>query len=385
MDVIRHDKPNVAVVYPFFAHYRAGVIRALLASRDVEYLFVGDDTDPDASIEPWVPPGDRFIRTPCRKIGAHAIWQHGAARIAVRGDLDTIIFLGNANIVSTWGAARLARLRGKRVLFWTHGWIRQESGIRAMLRKRFYRLAHGLLLYGNRAKDIGRSQGFPLESLYVIYNSLDYESQKCARASVSDEQIQRTRELLFGQSRTPVLICTSRLSKARGLESVLLAMSRLREQWLDTSLLLVGDGPEREALARMAKNLDLRVHFYGPCYDERRLAALIMSANVTVAPGKVGLTAMHSLAYGTPVITHDDPDEQMPEWEAIEPGVTGALFTRGDVDDLARAIKEWCLRPWPDETVRARCRAIIDRYYNPEYQRRVIERAVRGLAAEPTG
>ncbi|HJT19693.1 MAG TPA: glycosyltransferase [Nitrospira sp.] len=383
MDVNGPRRPKVAVVYHFFAHYRAAVLEALLSSPNADYVLVGDQADPDGSIEAWRPAAGKLRIAPCRKLGFNAIWQHGVATMALRRDWDAMIFLGNANILSTWIAAGLARFSGKRVLFWTHGWIRRERGARAMLRNVFYRMAHGLLLYGNRAKTIGQSYRFARETLYVIYNSLDYEVQKAARSSVDDERTVRIRELLFGRSTTPVLICTSRLSTVRGLELLLTAMSLLREERFDTCLLLVGDGPERERLAQMAKDLRLAVHFYGPCYEERRLAELIMSANVTVAPGKVGLTAMHSLAYGTPVITHGDPDEQMPEWEAIEPGSTGDFFRRGDVRDLADKIKSWCLRPWPDEGIRHRCRAIIERYYNPEYQRSVIDRAVRGVPAEP--
>jgi glycosyltransferase involved in cell wall biosynthesis len=90
---------------------------------------------------------------------------------------------------------------------------------------------------------------------------------------------------------------------------------------------------------------------------------------------------MHALAYGIPVITHDNPDLQMPEWEAIKPGVTGALFRYGDSRDLARIIKEWLERDTPHEQVRANCYEIIDRYYNATYQTKMITGAVHGICA----
>src|SRR5439155_1448825 len=106
------------------------------------------------------------------------------------------------------------------------------------------------------------------------------------------------------------------------------------------NVLLVGDGPEKESLQSMAARLRIPVKFFGACYDEATLARLTMVAHVTVSPGKIGLTAMQSLAYGTPVITHDDHTAQGPEWEAILPGRTGALFHAGDVRHLASVIKE---------------------------------------------
>jgi glycosyltransferase involved in cell wall biosynthesis len=188
--------------------------------------------------------------------------------------------------------------------------------------------------------------------------------------------------MFFSDSKIPVLIYTGRLTKSKGLALLLTAMSQLQNQGFKTSLLLVGDGPEREPLTQLAKTSGVAVHFYGACYDEDRLAELIMSANLTVAPGKVGLTAMHSLIYGTPVITHDDPDDQMPEWEAIIPGQTGDFFRRGDVHDLARVIQKWSMLPWPDESIRKRCMSVIDCSYNPSFQRSIINRAVVGLPAE---
>lgn len=70
-------------------------------------------------------------------------------------------------------------------------------------------------------------------------------------------------------------------------------------------------------------NLANNIWFYGACYDEIKNAALIYNADLCVSPGNVGLTAMHSMVFGTPVITHNDFKWQMPEFEAIEPGKTG--------------------------------------------------------------
>ena len=148
------------------------------------------------------------------------------------------------------------------------------------------------------------------------------------------------------------------------------------------NLLLVGDGPERPVLEATSSDRNLSVRFLGPCYDEETLAGLFMAADVTVAPGNVGLTAIHSLGYGTPVITHNDWEHQGPEWEAIEPGSTGAFFQYGDSKDLTRAIREWIALEIPRGQIRAQCHRVIDRFYNPAFQRSVIDRAVSGLPAD---
>jgi glycosyltransferase involved in cell wall biosynthesis len=68
-------------------------------------------------------------------------------------------------------------------------------------------------------------------------------------------------------------------------------------------------------------------------------------------------------------------------WEAIIPGQTGAYFKAGDVESLAQAIEQW-LDPGRQEFARKACLELLERFWNPEYQRRAIERAVLGLEAD---
>ena len=378
----RIEKRRVAVVYHFFAHYRAAIMQTLLASEAIDYFLISDLHEPSNEIEAWEPPKDRWRWSPCFRLGANFIWQKGLLRLAMQPETDAIIFLGNANFLSTWCSAGLARLLGKRVLFWTHGWVRDERGLKRLVRNLFYRLAHGLLLYGNRAKAIGIRNGFPKENLYVIYNSLDYRHQSELREAIERSRLSSIRNQFFKNAACPVLICSGRLNKLKRIDLLLDAMFLLLDEGLHTSLLLVGEGPEEAALRARALERGLSVHFFGACYEEERLAELIMSANLTVSPGQVGLTAMHSLAYGVPVVTHDDVHNQMPESEAIVPGKTGDLFRHGDVVDLAEVLKRWIHRPWPDATARQECIAIMERFYNPQYQANIIARAVAGCPAE---
>lgn len=371
------------MVYHFFAHYRAAVMRQLLDSPMHDYVLVGDRQPTDPSIKPWdIPPTVPLIAAPCRQPMRGLMLQRGLVRLALRGDIDQIIYLGNAAWPSTWLSAAVARLMGKRVWFWSHGWTRPEAGFKDQVRRWFYKLAHGLLLYGHVAKNLGVAKGFAPESLYVIYNSLDYEAQKQARSRVTDQRLDELRKQLFDQPDRPVVVCTTRLTALRRLDLLMRALDLLTREGHHVNLLLVGDGPQREPLKQMARQLRLGVNFFGPCYDEQALAELVMCAHATVAPGQVGLTAMHSLAYGTPVITHDDVDEQMPEWEAIIPGQTGDFFTRGDVRDLAEVIQKWTQSPRPPREVQECCFRVIDRFYNPDFQRVAIERAINGKPAD---
>ena len=60
-----------------------------------------------------------------------------------------------------------------------------------------------------------------------------------------------------------------------------------------------------------------------------------MASNLTVSPGRMDLRNTEFLAYGTPVITHANFDQQVPEVEAIIPGENGDFFRQDDYIDLA--------------------------------------------------
>lgn len=376
------SKPKVVIVYHFFAHYRQAIIHALMASRGFDYFFAGALVDPDKSIKETVIPESYFSHAPCRRIFLGLLFQRGLIRLSLRRNISAIVFLGDAHFVMTWVAAVIARILGKRVLFWTHGWKTQESVIKGLTKSLFYRLPHGLLLYGNRSKQIGMAKGFEAEKLYVIYNSLDYQAQRNIRRHISNCELETLRKSLFRESTTPLVVCTARLTAACQFTLLLDAMDKLRAEGHIVNALLIGDGPELSSLQSLVRARQLPVIFYGPCYNEEQLAQMIMSANVTVSPGKVGLTAMHSLAYGTPVITHDNFDAQMPEYEAIIPGKTGDFFRYEDSADLARLIKLWTLKgDIRTDQEREACYEVIEKRYNPELQRKVIESALEGKPA----
>ena len=46
------------------------------------------------------------------------------------------------------------------------------------------------------------------------------------------------------------------------------------------------------------------------------------------------------MAYGLPVVTHDNPVHQMPEFFYLEEGENGFLFKEGDSDSLAKTLLE---------------------------------------------
>jgi glycosyltransferase involved in cell wall biosynthesis len=375
---------KVAIVYDFFPHYRRAVMQALDRQGRHTYEFVGANRALRGGIEAVAASDVAVFRSTPGFYFRGIFVQLGLLRSLLRRDIDGAIFLANPYFLSTWVAALMCRIAGKWVLFWTHGWLQRESGVKRFIRLAFYKLSHGLLLYGERAREIAIMEGFSPAELHVIYNSLDFDRQVKLREKMSPLDRLNARRRFFSEPELPMVVCCARLIPACRFDLLIEALAALGKDGVAVNALLIGDGPERCALERLADERGVRLAFAGACYDEETLCRWIAAADCTVSPGKVGLTAMQSLAFGVPVITHDDLGSQMPEVEVIVPGVNGDLFRKDDAADLAATIRRWIWRQ-DGKQVAYTCASSLVPRYTPSGQVVEIERAINATAARRGG
>lgn len=367
---------QVAIVYTHIPHYREAVFRRLISDGRTRYTIYTSRGTLDSTIKSYEGAGIDD-RSRLVKFGPF-VWQTNLWGLVFDQEPEVVIFLGNPYILSTWIYAALARTVSRKVvLFWTHGWTRDDAGAKRVMRSLFYRLAHGLLLYGHRAKQLGERNGYSADGMFVIYNSLDYEAQRTCRMALGQAAA-------GSGEQTPYFVAIGRLVPSLALELAIEALRILQDDHgIRAPLLVIGDGPERGGLEQRVAACGVDVRFLGAMYDEAQIAPILAGSRALVSPGKVGLAAMHSLAYGTPVITHGDLDFQMPEVEAVRPGLTGDFFQRDDAASLAAVLRQWFVRP-PSEGNRRLAIEDIERSYTPEAQHAAIERAIghfRGVAA----
>ncbi|WP_337271193.1 glycosyltransferase [Oryzifoliimicrobium ureilyticus] len=368
--------PKVNVIYHHYPHYRRPVMHELARNGRYEYEFWGS-TEPVDGIVPYTGDETIKIRELSFKI-RKGFWILGGYWPAVFDrSARAIIILGNPNMLASWWMPLVAKVLGKKILFWTHGWMRPEGRIKTGIRNFYFRLADHMLVYGTRSKVLGIAAHYPAEKITTIYNSLDHQRARDLMSLISNDAdgVLRPKEM-FSDASLPLIICTARLIRECRFELLLEAASILSLRGRPVNVLLVGDGPERENLKAVSEELNLNLRLFGACYDETVLAQLIYHSDLTVSPGKIGLTVIHSLSYGTPAITHGDMNRQMPEAEAIIPGVTGAFFECDSAVDLARVIAEWLSVQHNRDDVRAACFKVIADKWNPENQRVLIERAL---------
>ena len=291
------------------------------------------------------------------------IWQSKFLKKLISNKPDILILLGEMNIISNWILAIFGRLFRTKVYYWGHGIYGNESFLKRLFRILFLKLASGHILYGEWAKTKLIHNGFDKEKLHVVYNSLNYDSQK----KHFEKLLKKKKEIKVFK-----LIFVGRLTKTKKIDQLLIALRKISNQ-IKFELNIVGDGYEKSYLIHLKNELGLsNINFLGPIYDEQIISELIFNSNVCVSPGNIGLTAMHSLSYGTPVITHNDFKNQMPEAESITENINGLFFKKDYIEDLAEKILKSSEIKFDKHIVRS----VIDEKYNPNFQKKIFDNLI---------
>lgn len=366
----------LCLVYNFAPKYREGIFKLIDKEYTCHWYFGENKTD-IKGLELSMLKKVQCLKTNT-VIRQPLYWQKGVVGLLRKKEFETFFILGELHCLSTWMFLLWKKLfyREKRIYFWTHGWYGKETRIKAFLKKIFFKSVDGVFLYGNHARELMIKEGFDAEKLFVIHNSLAYDKQLEIRRRLSATSVYRAH---FGND-NPNLIFIGRLTAVKRLDLLIEALAMLKEQGKMFNLTLIGDGTERQSLQQLAKvkEVESQVWFYGACYDERTNAELIYNADLCVSPGNVGLTAMHVMMFGTPVVTHNNFSHQMPEFESIHSGITGGFFVQNDVDSLVDCILKWFeTHKGKRDEVRKACYKEIDTQWTPEFQMSVIRKNLK--------
>ena len=170
----------------------------------------------------------------------------------LKGNYEKYILVGDTRCLSLYVFLVLKKLlfRRKKVLLWTHGYYGKESWVQKNIFKRpLLKMADGLLLYGNYARELMLKDGFNPKTTLIIHNSLAYSEQLRIRSTIKSSVIYKEH---FGND-NPVLIFLGRLTPVKQLDMIVTAVAHLNDKGEQYNLVFVGDGSERERLEELVK------------------------------------------------------------------------------------------------------------------------------------
>jgi len=134
------------------------------------------------------------------------------------------------------------------------------------------------------------------------------------------------------------LLYVGRLSEEKNVRLLLLALNEVKKYYPKIILNIVGDGPDKENLIKLTKNLELEknVNFLG-YFDRKQIFTLYQNHKVLILPSKIeslSLVVIESILNELPVIVSATygPKEIFHDLDYF------LLFKNGDVKDLATKI-----------------------------------------------
>ncbi len=197
---------------------------------------------------------------------------------------------------------------------------------RAYVNKMIYRRPDAHLNYVDEAREIYGSYGVPDEKLFVTYNSPD-----------TDALAQSEKAILGLPSILPINNCrilhVGRLVPWKRVDMLVRATRRLKDRFPDVELVVIGEGPEKEGLEQLAKELEIEsdIIFIGGVYKPDDLARYFQASSVYVLAGVGGLSINDAMFYKLPIVCSEcDGTEKM----LVRDGYNGKYFEKDNEDDL---------------------------------------------------
>ncbi|MCC4309526.1 glycosyltransferase [Alcanivorax marinus] len=202
----------------------------------------------------------------------------------------------------------------------------------------FYPLAEQrVMLSDGMADEYARLFGLRRESLKIIYNPVLNAPSAVALPEISHDW--------FSVSGAPVVLGVGHLSEIKGFDVLIRAFSIVRKK-TGARLIIVGQGPERETLKLLSRQLGVEEHVYFAGFQENPMSFMKHADLFVLSSRSEGLPGVLIEAIGSdcPVVSTRCGGGAL---EIMEHGRVGPLVEVDDVEGLASAILEQLASP-PD-------------------------------------
>ena len=367
---------KICCFFNYPPHYRYPIYKAMSENFDCDF-FVGDTVFEtirkfDVKKLKGFKKNLKVVKTKFKDY----VWYKGCLQL-LNFKYDYYILTGENCIIPNWLILLWAKMTNKKVLLWTHG-IHETLSKKStrLVCNMFYAHADYLLMYNNYNWSYMEKIGCDSRRMRTIHNSLDTSLQTKIYSTLKPSSIFKEH---FGND-NPVVIYIGRIQKRKKVEQIVESLLMGKKQGFEFNLVIVGLDQDNGSVLRMVEQYGLskNVWFYGPCFDENVNAQLLYDSSVCVCPSEVGLTAIHALSYGCPVISNDNFEKQMPEFESIIEGKTGSFFRENDIEDLLNKIKYWCcLSETGRDKTRNDARKLILNEWSIDYQINVLKELLK--------
>jgi phosphatidylinositol alpha-1,6-mannosyltransferase len=277
-------------------------------------------------------------------------------------------------------APSLRAAGARRLIGLTHGhetwWARVPVARQAL--RRIGRSTDALTYVGRYTRDVIATALDPSDARRMVRLTPGVDTDVFA-PGVGGETIRKQ----FGLgSDQPVVVCVARLTPRKGQDTLIRAWPYVTQSVPDAALLLVGDGPYRPTLQRLAHETGARVIFTGPVpwqqippyFDAGDVFAMPCRTRLGgLEPEALGIVFLEAQATGLPVIVGDSggaPDAVLHgetgyvvdpyNPAAVAAKLTTLLRDRERARDMGQRGREWVRTAWSWEVSVATLRRLLE-------------------------
>lgn len=332
---------RVAIVVNFVTSYREGFYRRLLATKGLDVTIYCHEPPSHLnliSIHPLFAANIHLV--PAKFLFGEKIVLSELPWRNLLSTYDLVYVEGNPRYVSLALLATLLRLTGRRVVLWTMIHSFRGSRLGLTLRLTWYRIFSQLLVYSDTEAEYLSAKGFSGQ-IVGINNGVDYDVISKATEAWPSSRLTKWRDDKGIGNRLVILSC-ARLDKKNKFEQILEVLPQLVKRCPTLMWCVIGDGPERISLEIKMQQLGLASHvrFLGRIYDENEQAPWFLSSQLLVHPGAIGLTLLHAMAFGLPVVTHNNEKHHGPEFAVMRTGQHGLTYCEDDLTAITGSLLE---------------------------------------------
>ena len=165
------------------------------------------------------------------------------------------------------------------------------------------------------------------EKIAVIYNGINLD---LFRSTKVNEKYSN-----------PTIITVCRLVPYKHVDNLIKVTKKLKTDFPDIKLKIIGKGPEEEKLKNLANKLHIseNIDFLGKIKEQEKFIRELKKSHVFSLPSSVegfGFVVIEAMACGLPYVVSDIP----PFREITKNGTGGYLVNSSDVEELSKKIKE---------------------------------------------
>jgi len=260
----------------------------------------------------------------------------------------THILLHGYDTLSSWYVYFAALLSGKKIIWRgeTVAKIGQRPGRMEIVKRTvlpiYFRLCNKILYSCSNNRDYLSTFTPNSEQKFVPFPcAVDNDFfRKNAVADIGEQQSLRN-ELNIPEGHVVIATC-SRLTKRKRTDAILDAIARLPER--RATLLVIGDGPERPALVKRAKELGVSLVIAG-FVGQLKVARLLSISDIFILlsiydPSPKALN--EAMSFPIPIVASTGVGTAR---DLVQHGVNGYLFEAGQEEALTGWLKQWIDNP----------------------------------------